>query len=157
MVLRRITKNCWSFGLVWESDIYYISSYKGGNTGTERITGETIDISEWNDFGYYKMFQYWDKQESEENPRISRWLGMSHRVCSALCYWVLTYKGKVIARTTVQHVTNGEAATDDFHRSIGHYHKCLAEDFGRGNHYASDLDGLEGFTNDDVPNPYETY
>ena len=123
----------------------------------ELITGDTIDFSEWTDFGYYELLQYWDKQESEENLSIRRWLGVSPRVGRAFCYWILTAKGMVIEKTTVQHVTNDEAATDDFQSIIGHYHKCLAEDFGQGYHYASDLDGLEGFTNDDVPNPYKAY
>ena len=33
----------------------------------------------------------------------------------------------------------------------------MAEDFGQGDHYASDLDGLVGFTNDDVSTLYKTY
>ena len=123
----------------------------------ERITSDTIDISEWTDFGYYDLCQYWYKQESEENPRINRWIGVSHRVISMLCFWILTEKGKVISRKTDPHVTKDEAATDYFQRSIGHYHKFLAEDSGIGDHYASDLDGLGGFTNDDVPKPSKTY
>ena len=123
----------------------------------ERITGDTIDTSEWNYFGYYDLCQYWDKQESEENPSIGRWLGVSYRVDSALWYWILTAKGEVIASTTAQHVTKDEAATSDFQRSIGHYHKGLAEAFGLGDHYASDLDSLVGFINDDVSKLYETY
>ena len=69
----------------------------------------------------------------------------------------MTAKGKAIVRTTVQHVTKYEAVTDDLQRSIGHYHKCLDEDFGRGENYASNLDGLVGFKYDDVPSPYENY
>ena len=63
----------------------------------------------------------------------------------------------MIVRTTDQHVTKDESGNGDFQRIIGHYHKCLAEAFFRGDHYASDLDGLEGFTNDYLPNPYKTY
>ena len=63
----------------------------------------------------------------------------------------------MISRTTVHHVTKDEATINDFHRSIRHYHKCLAEDFVQGDHYASDLDGIEVFINDDVTNPYYTY
>ena len=33
----------------------------------------------------------------------------------------------------------------------------MTEAFGRGDHFATSLDGLEGFANDDVPNPYERY
>ena len=42
---QRIHKNCWSFGLVWEADMYSHTSYKGFTTGMERITGDNIDIS----------------------------------------------------------------------------------------------------------------
>ena len=66
-------------------------------------------------------------------------------------------KGKVISRTTVQHVTKYEAATDDFQRSIGNYNKFLAEAFGRGDNYYRNLYGLKRFKNNDVPKPYDTY
>ena len=153
MVCRRIPKKYQSFRLVWEAEIYSRTSYRGGTTGEELITADTIDISEWTNFGYYNLCQYWYKKELEENPRIGRRLGVSHRVGSALYYYILTAKGQVIARKAVHHVTKEEAATDYFQGIIGHYNKCLADNFGQGNHYASDLDGLEGFTNDDAPNP----
>ena len=123
----------------------------------ECTTDDTIDISEWTDFGYHGICQYWDKQKPEENPRIGRWLGMSHIVGRTLCYWILIAKSQAITRTTVKNVTKYKAATYDPQRIIVHYNKLLAEDFGWGDHYASDLDRLELFTNDEVPNPYETY
>ena len=119
-----IQKNCWSFVLVWEPDIYSCTSYKDGTTGMELITSDTIDIIEWTKFGYYDLSQYWYNQNSKE---IGRWLGVSCIVGSLLCYWILASKGKVIASTTVQHVTNYEAATHNFQKSIGHYHKCSIE------------------------------
>ena len=62
MVRQRIPKNCWSFELVWKADIYYRTSCKGGTKGMERITGETIDINEWTEFGYYELWKYrWKK------------------------------------------------------------------------------------------------
>ena len=123
----------------------------------ERITDDTIDISEQTNFDYYDICQCWYKQYSEENPRIDRWLDVYHRVGSALCYWILTTEGKVIARTTVQHFTNDEATSNVFQTGIGHYHKCLDQAFGKGDHYDRNLDGLEGFTYDNLPNPYKTY
>ena len=114
MVRRLILKNCLSFGLVWEDGIYSHTLYKGDTRGMERISGETIDISEWTYFGYYDLCQYWDNQESEENPSIGRWIGVSHIVGSTLWYWILIAKGEVIASTTAQHVTKDEAATSYF-------------------------------------------
>ena len=46
-------------------------------------------------------------------------------------------KAEVIERATVRRVTKDEYATDDIQRSIGHYHRCLAEYFGLGDHYSS--------------------
>ena len=123
----------------------------------ERLTGNNVDRSEYTSFGSYNLYQYWDKQDLEENLRIRRYLGVSHRVGSVSCCWILSEKGKVIARTTVHHVTKDEAATDYLQNSIGHYHKCLAEAFGRGDHYARNLYVIEGFTDDDLPKPYKTY
>ena len=57
-VRRRIPKNFWSFGLAWEAEIYSHTLYKGGTTGMERITVDTIYKSEWTEFCYYELFQY---------------------------------------------------------------------------------------------------
>ena len=38
-------------------------------------------------------------------PKTERWLGVSHKYFSAVNYFILTDIGKVIARTTVQHLT----------------------------------------------------
>jgi hypothetical protein len=48
-------------------------------------------------------------ETSQEIRKIGRWLGVANRVGSALTYWILTASGaKVIARSTVQHVTAQE-------------------------------------------------
>ena len=48
------------------------------------------------------------KKTHEDNPedgfKPGRWLGVSHRVGSALCYWVLAQNGYILSRTTVQHI-----------------------------------------------------
>jgi hypothetical protein len=42
---------------------------------------------------------------TEEQRLIGRWLGIAHRVGSDMTYWVLTKSGRIIARSTVQHIT----------------------------------------------------
>jgi hypothetical protein len=42
---------------------------------------------------------------TEEQRLIGRWLGIAHRVRSDMTYWVLTKSGRIIARSTVQHIT----------------------------------------------------
>jgi hypothetical protein len=75
------------------------------------VTGKTIYISEYLDFGFYDHISY--KANAGLGPKdYGRWLGVSHRVGGLMAYWVLTIKGKVISRTTVQRVTNLEKQTD---------------------------------------------
>ena len=52
-------------------------------------------------------------QDDTKQHALGRWLGVSHQVGSALCYWILTHSGKVISSTTVNHVT--QADTRDPH------------------------------------------
>ena len=85
-----------------QSEIYSNTAKPGGRTGIEVATGATPYISEWLDFEFYDLCWYWDSIESKR--KIGCWLGVSHRVGSAMCYWILSDTGNVLARTTVQHV-----------------------------------------------------
>ncbi len=42
---------------------------------------------------------------TDEQAKIGRWLGIAHRVGSDMTYWILTKSGKLIARSTKQHIT----------------------------------------------------
>jgi hypothetical protein len=118
MVTRKVPKRIWDFALVWIAQIYSRTEMKHGRTGFEVITGDTPDISESVDFSFYDWVWYWHSPNSEDNPRLGRWIGVSHRVGSALCYWVLPASGRVLARTTVQHVTLDDMASDELMVSI---------------------------------------
>ena len=84
-----------------------------GNTehsGYEALTSDTPNITEWLDFGFYDLVWYFvPTNEPTSSPRsLGWWLGVSHCIGSALCYWILTKSGKVLSSTSVQHVTNEE-------------------------------------------------
>ena len=42
------------------------------STGIEKITGDTVDISEWLECEFYDFCHYWDVPSSEDNPKIRR-------------------------------------------------------------------------------------
>ena len=108
-----VKQRLWDYTLVWCTEIMSRTyNRKLGRTGIEHITGETPDISEWADFGFYDRVWYWDAPGMDDNPKPGRWLGVSHRVGSALCYYIITATGKVISRTSVQHATDIELQTD---------------------------------------------
>ena len=58
------------------------------------------------------------------------WLVVSNRVGSALCYWILSEKGKFLSRTTVQHLTAKEPRDTDVQERIRDYHGALEDALG---------------------------
>jgi Reverse transcriptase (RNA-dependent DNA polymerase) len=109
MAHRSVPLRWWDFGFVYEAEIMSRTA-RGPNSrpGIEILTGDSVDISEWLDFEFYDLVWYWHQPGDDNNPRIGRWLGVSHRVGSDMCYWILPVSGHVIARTTVQHITEIE-------------------------------------------------
>ena len=77
----------------------------------KHFTGETPDIGEYLDFGFYDAG--WLKDNAGLSPNEpGRWLGISHRTGRNMCFHVLTQRGTtVISRSTVQRVTNLEMST----------------------------------------------
>ena len=93
------------------------------------------------------LCRYWDSKTDKIEEKIGIWLGVSHRVGSALYYWFLTEKGMIIALTTVQHVTQDEAKNFDIQQSIRDYHLALESAIGT-DEVMSDLDGMDTFINE---------
>ena len=72
-----------------------------------------------------------DDRSDEHKPSIGRWLGVFHHVGSALCYYILTDKGEVISRTTVQHIPRDEFLKPDVQDSVKAYHLMLDQFLGQ--------------------------
>lgn len=123
-------------------------------TGFERITGDTIDISEWLDFEFYDICKYWDVPNTEDNPKIGRWLGVPQRVRSAMFYRILTSKGQLVARTIVQHATKLEIQQEEIINQILAFHQELDSKIGDDQYIDNDSD-FNTFLNDDVPDSDE--
>ena len=87
-----------------------------GRTGYEIVTGETPDISEFCDFHWYEPVWYFDEmvQFPDDKRQLGRWLGPAHRTGQALTYYVADNSGGVIARSTVQRVSEQEFKSDEF-------------------------------------------
>ena len=102
-----------------------------GCTPIESVTDEIVDISEYLDFGFYDRIWYHENVGLGERIH-SRWLGFFHRIGSLMSYYILTQTGSVIARTTVQKVTNLEVQIDDYKELLAEYdsetHRRFKED-----------------------------
>jgi hypothetical protein len=108
MIRKWAPRKLWDYGIRWTTQVMQrTSTQAGGLRGAcplEEVTGETVGICEYLDFGFY------DHVSFKENAglgvtSIGRWLGVSHRVGGLVSYWILTIKGTVISCTTVQRVT----------------------------------------------------
>ena len=115
MIQNQVPEPFWDYGLRWVSEISSMTfstagCLTNGNIPITEVTGETVDISEYLDFGFYDPVWYKDNAGlSPEQP--GRWLGVSSRTGRLMCYFILTQKGTVVSRSTVQRVTNLEQQT----------------------------------------------
>jgi hypothetical protein len=98
-----------------------------GRTGHKEVTGDTPDISEFIGFNFYDWVWYWDTPNKENSPKMGRWLGLSHRIGAAMCYFVLVSNGEVISRTSVQHVTKLEMMQDEIKLKMEAYNNEVQE------------------------------
>ena len=64
------------------------------------VTGETPEISECLDFGFYYWYRYHENAGLGE-LKLGRWLGVLHLVGSAISYWKLTNKCEIMSRLSV--------------------------------------------------------
>ena len=115
MIQKRVPEKFWDYGLRWVSETSNMTYTSAGclSKGTipiTEVTGETSDISEYLDFSFYDPI--WYKDNAGLSPaQPGRWLGVSSRTGRLMCYHVLTQKGTVLSRSTVQRVTNLEQQT----------------------------------------------
>jgi hypothetical protein len=127
MLKREVPPRLWNYGLVYETNILNrIPRGQQQRTGIEIVTGKKPDISEWIDYEFYDQVWYYNQKRIEIDGSgrcLARWLGVSHRVGSDLCFLLLHESGKVIDRTTVQHVVRDDYLKADV--------KCNIESFNR--------------------------
>jgi hypothetical protein len=100
-----------------------------GRCPLEKITGESVDITEYLDFGFYDWV--WFKENAGlGETKLGRWLGVSHRVGPLMSYWILSREGRVMSRTTVQRVTNLELTTEENALRIKEYNDVISSKVG---------------------------
>ena len=111
MTKNYIPKRLWDYGLRWVVEITQRTASDAGTlhgrTGLEKVTGETPEISEYIDFGFYDPCWYKENARMGET-KMDRWLGVSHKTGSLMSFWILTPSCRVVSRTSVQRITNLE-------------------------------------------------
>ena len=132
MTKRKVPKRLWDFGLIYEAELLSrMARGEDRRTGYELVTGQTADISEWLDFEFYDLVWWLDRPTKPDftdyTRRLARWLGVSHRVGSDLCYWLITESGKIISKTSVEHVTRNDYLQEDLKKEIEEFNERLEQ------------------------------
>ena len=138
MAKKRVPKRLWDYGLVYESELLsHMARASDRRTGYEEVTGQTPDISEWLDFEFYDLVWWLDRPTkpniTDETRRLAHWLGISHRVGSDLSYWLITASGKIISKTSVEHVTRDDYLLADKKKEIEDFNSQLEESLNDAN------------------------
>ena len=153
MAKKKVPSRLWDYGLVYEANILNrIPRGSQQRTGLEIVTGDTPDISEWIDFEFYDRVWYYDSKKmdtADTGRRLARWLGVAHRVGSDLCYWLLLKSGKIIARTSVQHVTRDDLLNEDIKKQIEDFDMDVEERLDEQNFFTEDANDATFFLQDE--------
>ena len=99
------------------------------------------------EFEFYDLVWFFNNQSDDTKPLLGKWLGVSHRVGSTLCYWIISEKGGVLSLTTVQHLTAEEPIDHVVQERIRDYHGSLEDGIGSED-FSTSLDGYDSFNND---------
>ena len=113
---KNIPDRLWYYGIDYISETknrtVNSSTYSDERNPLEIITGETSDLSEYLDFGFYDWVTY-QNNAGLGFPKVCRWLGVSHQVVHLISYWILPELSIPVFCITVQRITNLEKQTDE--------------------------------------------
>jgi len=103
MKAKNVPKRLWNCYVKWSCDGKNKTASNlfalEGRTPYEAIYRHPLDISSLCAFDFYEPVWFYDPHSFlEENRILGRWLGEAHHIGQAMCYWVLTKTGRVIAR-----------------------------------------------------------
>ena len=118
-------KALWNYGLphfakLMQLTASHVASLQG-RTPVEAVTGETPDISQYLDFGWYDWV--WFKENAGlDVPCLGRFLGIAHSASNIMSFYILCILGTPVVAGTVQRVTQLELQTKErvheFNRKI---------------------------------------
>ena len=90
----------------------------------EIITGITLNISKYLDFGLCNWVIFW-RNVSVGPPELVIWLGVSHQVGPHISNWLLTSAVQVVSCDTVQRLINLEHNTEARRKKMEAYDETI--------------------------------
>ena len=132
MKAKNVPRRLWDYCLAHQTKLrqFLPRDKLQGRSAYEQVTGRTPDISEYLDFDFYDLVWYHPgihPNFGKPIRELGRWLGVSHRVGSDMCYWILTINGDIISESTVQHVTRDDTLNSEIAQQIETFDEGLTE------------------------------
>jgi hypothetical protein len=121
MFRKNVPKIFWDYGLRWVCEIMSRTHTRPHRVNRciplQNVTGETVDISNYLNFGFYDHVLYRDNEGLSES-KIGRWLGVAKNVGTMLTFYVLTQTGQVVSRSSVERVKEVDKHTDEMQSKL---------------------------------------
>ena len=113
------------------------------------ITGETVDLSEYLDFGFYDWVYYRSGGGIGHN-HLGRWLGVAHRIGNIMSYFVIDKRGEIYCTSTVGGVPNLDLQKPEMVKLTQEFDTALALRLNDEKHEVSHSDEVP----DNTPNSW---
>ena len=121
MMKKRVPWRPWDYGIEWVCEVMSLTA-----NSNFVLTGETPNISEYLDFGYYNSVLE-QRQCRRWQQKFGLWLGVSQHFGSFILFWILMEAGNVISRMTVQRINTLELTTTEVKQRLNEYDECIKE------------------------------
>ena len=124
MFRKRVPPILWDYGMKWVCEIMQRTHLRAnrvdGGVPLQNVVGETVNISNYLEFGFYDRVWFRDNAGLGEQ-KLGRWLVVAEHVGSIMTYHILQSNGEIVARSTVWSITNLEQQTDTFKPTMSAY------------------------------------
>ena len=142
MVRKRVPRRLWDYGFKWICKTMQLTalhtSTLDGITPLQFVTGETPDISQYAEIGFYDWVKY--QENAGAGPeKIGRWLGVSENIGSMMSCWILPESGTPVSRVTLRPMTFLELNTDEAKQACRSFDERIKERYK--DDYIIDEDG----------------
>ena len=96
------------------------------------VTGNTADISELVELGWYQWIYYRDATPSFPLPaeEIGKYLGPSENVGSNMSMWILKQNGEIVSRKTLRTLADFELASETEKTKIDIFNNAVNKKLG---------------------------
>ena len=142
---RDVPSRLWSYGIEHAAQVQQIVPTGDMKiSGYQAVKGTTPDTAEMLDFAFYDLCWYWVGDHpsiGDDCKDIGRWLGISKKVGTGMCYFILTREGKVISESTVQHVTEEDMRNEDTRAKVDEFNRVVKEKLNDDNFKIETRDG----------------